>query len=88
MTRIKLDNQKVYDKLKVMSNHFRFKILELTQTNSKSISKLSSALNLSYTKCADYIRMLEKTELVEKIKSGKEILVKSKVKIGSKQITF
>ena len=87
-TKIPLQNEKLFSKIKVISNRFRFKILELTQKDSLNISKLGSVLNLAYTKCADYVSILEKEELVGKTKEGKEVLVKSKVKIKGGQVIF
>ena len=71
-----------------MSNQYRFRILELVQTNQKSISALSSELNLSYTKCADYVRLLEKVYLIRKIKKGKETMIASKATFSADTIKF
>lgn len=87
-TKIPIQNEKLFSKIKVISNRLRFKILELTQNNPLSISKLGSILKLAYTKCADYVSMLEKEGLIEKIKDGKEVLVRSKVKIKEGQVIF
>ncbi|MDA3836357.1 MAG: winged helix-turn-helix domain-containing protein [Nanoarchaeota archaeon] len=87
-TKILLQNEKLFSKIKIVSNRFRFKILELTQDESLSISKLGSTLKLAYTKCADYVSMLEKEGLIEKTKDGKEVLVRSKVKIKEGQVIF
>jgi len=45
-------------------------------------------LKLAYNKCADYVTMLEKLDLVEKIKEGKEVRVISNVKISENRIEF
>ena len=65
----------------MLANSFRFRIIELTQNEQMSITRLSTVLKLSYTKCADYVRMLEKEGLVKKTRVGKEVLVESKIKI-------
>jgi predicted transcriptional regulator len=82
------DSKGVYGKIKVISNKPRFRIIELTQEKQLSITELSTMLKLSYTKCADYVTLLEKDGLVEKIRDGKEVRVKSKVKIKDNQIEF
>ena len=78
----------IFNKIKVMSNRLRFEIIELTQLNQPSITELSSALKLSYTKCADYVTMLEKNDLIQKIRRGKETSIKSKVKLSKNKIEF
>jgi len=74
-------NIQLYRKIRVLANSFRFRIIELTQNEQMSITRLSTVLKLSYTKCADYVRMLEKEGLVKKTRVGKEVLVESKIKI-------
>lgn len=78
----------IREKIKAISNSFRFKIIIVTQDNEMTITQLSSKLRLSYTKCADYITMLEKYNLVSKTKDGKNVLVKSKIKINQDSIIF
>jgi len=80
-TKISLQNEKLFSKVKVISNRFRFKILELTQKDSLNISKLGSVLNLAYTKCADYIKLLEKSNLITKRKDGKNVFIQSSVNL-------
>jgi predicted transcriptional regulator len=81
-------NKAIFSKIKMLSNRLRFKIIELTQENELSITQLSSRLKLSYTKCADYITMLEKHSLIQKIRDGKEVKVRSKVKLNKNKIEF
>lgn len=81
-------NYLLFRKVRVISNPHRFRIIELTENNSLSITELSSKLKLAYTKCADYVKMLEQMGLVQKTRDGKETLVRSKVKIGSAIIEF
>jgi len=83
-----LKNEAVFNKVKVISNRHRFKILEITQNREVSISELSSILNLSYTKCADYVKLLENAKLIQKTRSGKEALIRSRVKFKDKEIRF
>ena len=78
----------LFEKLKLISNKFRFRIIELTQNDTPNISELSSRLKLSYTKCADYVKLLEKHNLVEKIRDGKKIKIKSKVRLNNNKIEF
>ena len=77
-----LDNEELFSKVKVISNRFRFRILELTQEDALSVSQIGAKLGLAYTKCADYVSMLEKIGLVEKEKKGKEVFVRSCVELG------
>ncbi len=55
----RIQNKVVYEKVKVISNSLRFHILELTQVRELIITQLAIALRLSYTKTADYVKMLE-----------------------------
>ena len=83
-----LKNERLFYQVRAISNKFRFRILELTQRDQLSITELSSALKLSYTKCADYVKILENYELINKRREGKEARIKSKVKINGNQIIF
>jgi predicted transcriptional regulator len=85
---IKIENKEVFGKIRVMSNMFRFRILELTRDKEINITELGEQLKLAYNKCADYVRMLEENGLVIKRKEGKNVLVRSKVKIEGKGIVF
>jgi predicted transcriptional regulator len=85
---LNLQNEQLFSKIKVISNRLRFRILELTQKEKVSISKLSSILKLSYTKCADYVSILEKQELIKKKKDGKEVFVTSKIIFEKDKILF
>jgi len=87
-TKSKLKNETIFNKIKVISNRPRFRILEITQSKERSISELSSILNLSYTKCADYVKLLENAKLIQKTRSGKEALIKSRVKFKDNEIKF
>jgi len=53
-----------------------------------SISSLSKTLHLSYTKCADYVCLLEKHGLVRKTRVGKEMHVASSVQLKEKSVRF
>jgi len=83
-----LKNEAIFNKVKTISNRYRFKILEITQNREASISELSSILNLSYTKCADYVKLLQNEKLIQKTRSGKEALIKSRVKLRDSEIKF
>lgn len=78
----------IFNKIRLLSNRFRFKIIEVTQNQQITIIELSRKLKLSYTKCADYVALLEKYGLIEKIKEGKYTKVRSKAKITSDKIEF
>ena len=81
-----LQHYELFTKIRIISNKYRFRILELTQNEQINISELSKILNLSYTKCADYVRLLENANLVEKTKRNKEMLVKSKVNLSAQEL--
>jgi len=83
-----IQNKVVYERVKVISNALRFHILELTQTRELSITQLAASLHLSYTKTADYVKMLEDLELITKSKMGKEVKVRSRVMIKSDVLIF
>jgi len=85
---IELKNKDIYEKIKTISNPYRFRILELTQENAIGVTKLSSMTKLSYTKCSDYIRVLEKQNLISKAKTGKSVQIKSKTCINEKGVFF
>jgi len=74
--------------MRAISNEYRFKVLELTASDKMSITKISSTLKLSYTKCADYIRLLEKEGLVGKTRVGKEVFVESRISFSDNSIRF
>jgi len=78
-----IKNKRLFEVLRILSNEFRFKILELTQDSEQTISKLSSKIGLSYNKCSDYVRLLENKKLVEKIRKGKNVYVKSKISLSN-----
>lgn len=83
-----LKNKLLFQKIKILSNRQRFRILEITQIEEPSVSEISRKLNLSYSKCADYISLLEKNNLVEKRKEGKEVKIRSKIQISDNGISL
>jgi predicted transcriptional regulator len=83
-----VQNKEIFDNLRIIANPLRFHILELTQDRELSITELSSLLKLSYTKCADYVKMLEEPNLISKKKFGKEVKVSSNVKFLNNKILF
>ena len=86
--KIELGERPLFNKIRAMSNEYRFRILELAEAEKMCITELSSTLKLSYTKCADYIRLLEKEGLVRKKRNGKEVFVESRVRIKGDRIDF
>jgi len=78
----------LFEKVKALSNKRRFLIIEKTQSKELPITELGKAINLSYTKCADYVTFLEKRGLVAKSKKGRLTFVRSKVKIKGKALLF
>lgn len=83
-----IQNQELFERIRLISNPHRFRIIELTQDNQLSITELSSKLKLAYNKCADYARMLESLDLIKKTKVGKEVKVKSIVNLNKDRILF
>lgn len=83
-----VEKLELFERIKVMSNLQRFRILELTETEQLSITELSSKLRLAYNKCADYVRIMEEKGLIQKTRVGKEVKVRSKVKLYSDKIEF
>lgn len=77
MFKAPLANEDIHGKIKVLANRNRFRIVELTQDRSMSITELKKQVNLAYTKCADYVRALESAGLVKKTKKGRERTVKA-----------
>ena len=65
-----------FKKIRILSNRYRFKIIELTE-KEKTITQLGKELRLSYKRCSDYCAKLEKLKLIEKRKDGKNSFVKS-----------
>jgi len=88
MAKSALDNEELHRRIRIIGNKNRFRIIELTQGKPKSIIGISRELSIAYNKCADYVRMLEKEKLVRKSKSGRETLVKSKIRIGKMQVAL
>jgi predicted transcriptional regulator len=85
---IEIKNKQLFNKIKIVSNKIRFKIIELTQDNEINITDLSSALRLAYNKTSDYVAILEKQGLIIKNSDGKNVKVKSKIKLSNNQIIF
>lgn len=81
-------NGGLFKKIKLISNQKRFKILTLTQNREMGISELSKELKLAYNKCSDYVTLLEKENLVNKRKQGKEQMVKSNVLLKEASVEF
>src|SRR3989344_9321102 len=81
MSKQQVEKRELFERIKVISNPLRFRILELTEIEQLSIRELSSKLELAYNKCADYVRMMEQKGLIQKTREGQEVKVRSKVKI-------
>ena len=88
MSAYEIKNKDLYGKIKLIANKFRFQIIEITKEQELSISELSKKLNLSYTKCADYISMLEKEGLITKRKAGKEVFISNNSILTKDKLEF
>ena len=86
--KLNVQRRALFGKIRVISNAYRFRILELTETDKMSITQLSSSLKLSYTKCAYYVRLLEKEGLVKKERAGQEVFVSSRSRFSLSGISF
>lgn len=86
MLKVQLVNAELFGKIKTMSNPTKFKMLELTQSRTRTITELSRETNLAYNKCADYVAELHRRKLVQKTKKGREMLVKSTVLLKNVQL--
>lgn len=73
---IKVKNQKLFRKVKELSNPSKFKILEILQEEKISITLLAKKVNLAFNKCSNYCTDLEKNNFLIKEKQGKNVLVK------------
>jgi len=85
---VALQNENLFKKIYELSNRQNFKVIELTQTKEMSITEVKNHLKLKYKRCSEYIKKLEKLNLVSKTKNGKNVLIKSKVKIKENSILF
>ena len=83
-----IEQKRCLSKVRVIANPHRFRILELTSSEAMNIKSISRSIGLSYTKCADYVRMLEKEGLVAKIREGRDTMVRSNVRLSDDFIVF
>lgn len=74
---IKVKNQKLFKKIKELSNPSKFLILEILQKEKISITLLAKKVNLAFNKCSNYCTDLEKSNFLIKEKQGKNVFVKS-----------
>lgn len=83
-----VEHNTLFQRLRLISNKHRFRIIEITEKTPLNITELSSRIGLAYTKCADYVSLMEKAGLIEKTRIGKEVKVESKVKLNEDSIKF
>ena len=89
MTRnFSFQNSEIFEKVKLLSNPARFKVIEITQTEGKNITEIGKYLKISYKRSSEYVAKMEKLELVKKTKDGKEVEVTSRVKFSKSHIEF
>ena len=77
--KIPLENMILFEKICLLSNMSKFRIVELTQENEISISFLSKKIKIAFNKCSNYCSELEQSNLISKEKKGKNVFVKSKI---------
>jgi predicted transcriptional regulator len=79
--------KELYNKIKTLSNSKRFEIYQLIlKLNNINITTISQKVNLSYDKTREYITKLEKQNLIQKEKIGRETYIKPKYTIKFKEI--
>lgn len=81
-------NSEIFEKVKLLSNPARFKVIEITQTEGKNITEIGKYLKISYKRSSEYVAKMEKLGLVKKVKEGKEVKVTSRVKFSKSHIEF
>lgn len=81
-------DERIFKKIKAMGKKKRFAILWLTQNKELTVTELSKALVLAYTKCTTYVSELHKLGLVSKRKEGRQVFVKSKVLFKQNEIVL
>jgi len=83
-----IEQKKCLGRVRVIANPHRFRIIELVSSEAMNIKSISMSIGLSYTKCADYVRMLEKEGLVAKTREGRDTMVSSNVRLEEDSIIF
>lgn len=78
---IKVKNQKLFRKIKELSNPSKFKILEILQEEKISITTLAKKVDLAFNKCSNYCTDLEKSNFLIKEKQGKNVFVKTNLNL-------
>lgn len=76
-----LKNQKLFEKIRELSNPSKFRILEVLQNGGLNITILAKKVNLAFNKCSNYCTELEKKNFVIKEKTGKKVFVNSNLDI-------
>jgi len=72
-------NSALFNKIKILSNPTRFKVLELSQGEGMSISSIAKHLKFKYKRCSEYIIKMEKEGILSKLQEGREKIVRSNV---------
>jgi DNA-binding HxlR family transcriptional regulator len=80
------NDESLYKRIKLLSNKKKFEIVRATQTERKNIKELSKQLKLAYNKCSNYVTDLAKQNFVIKERVGKEVFVKSNVRLSDKDL--
>ena len=66
----KLNIQKLRKMFSILSNEKRLKMIELCENQPLTITELSRKLDLNYSITVKYTSMLEKVDLIEKLKQN------------------
>ena len=51
-------NSEIFDKIKLLSNPARFKVLEIIQSEGKNITEIGKCLKISYKRSSEYVAIL------------------------------
>lgn len=75
--KLKVKNEKLFIKIRELSNPSKFKILEIIQDKEMNVTSLAKKVNLAFNKCSNYCTQLENNKLLIKERDGKSVFVKS-----------
>ena len=75
-------DEKEYRKIKFISNKSRFKIIKLLENSKKdlTITDIKSLLKLGYDKTRKDITLLQRNGFISKLKKGRCVYIKLKIK--------
>jgi predicted transcriptional regulator len=78
-TKIEIENKKIYEKIKLISNKSVFKILELTQDEELTIDEIVREVKIAKAKVEAHLSNMYFLGFISKTKHGKYVKIKSKI---------